>query len=122
MKSLSKDELKTLMNKQKAPCISLFMPTYRTGAELQQNQIRLRNLLREAEEKLLDSGLRAAEVKALLEPASGLLGNVIFWRQQSDGLAVFLSADTFSYYCLPVNFDELIVVADRFHVRPLLPV
>jgi len=122
MKSLSKDELKTLMNKQKAPCISLFMPTYRTGAELQQNQIRLRNLLREAEEKLLDSGLRAAEVKALLEPASGLLGNVIFWRQQSDGLAVFLSADAFSYYCLPVNFDELIVVADRFHVRPLLPV
>ncbi|MCX5845068.1 MAG: hypothetical protein NTW12_01710 [Deltaproteobacteria bacterium] len=122
MKSLSNYELKTLMNKQKAPCISLFMPTYRTGAELQQNQIRLRNLLREAEEKLLDGGLRTAEAKALLEPVSGLLGNVIFWRQQSDGLAVFLSADVFSYYCLPIDFDELIVVADRFHVRPLLPV
>jgi hypothetical protein len=122
MKSLSNYELKTLMNKQKAPCISLFMPTYRTGAEIQQNQIRLRNLLREAEEKLLDGGLRTAEAKALLEPVSGLLGNVIFWRQQSDGLAVFLSADVFSYYCLPIDFDELIVVADRFHVRPLLPV
>jgi hypothetical protein len=122
MKSLSNYELKTLMNKQKAPCISMFMPTHRTGAEIQQNQIRLRNLLREAEEKLLDGGLRTAEAKALLEPVSGLLGNVIFWRQQSDGLAVFLSADVFSYYCLPIDFDELIVVADRFHVRPLLPV
>lgn len=122
MKSLSNYELKTLMNKQKAPCISMFMPTHRTGAEIQQNQIRLRNLLREAEEKLLDGGLRTAEAKALLEPVSGLLGNVIFWRHQSDGLAVFLSADVFSYYCLPIDFDELIVVADRFHVRPLLPV
>jgi len=122
MKSISKDELKTLLNKQKAPCISLFMPTYRTGAEIQQNQIRFRNLLREAEEKLLASGLRATDIKKLLEPAHGLLGNVIFWRQQSDGLVIFLSADVFSYYCLPINFDELIVVTDRFHVKPLLPV
>ncbi len=122
MKSISKDDLKSLMNKQKGPCISLFMPTHRAGAEIQQNQIRLRNLLRDAEEKLLASGLRPAESKTLLEHASGLLGNVIFWRQQSDGLAVFLSADVFRYYCLPIHFDELIVVADRFHVKPLLPV
>jgi len=121
MKSISKDDLKSLINKQKGPCISLFMPTRRAGAEIQQNQIRLRNLLREAEEKLLASGLRPAEAKALLENASGLLGNVIFWRQQSDGLAIFLSTDVFRYYCLPTNFDELIVVADRFHVKPLLP-
>jgi hypothetical protein len=122
MKSISKDDLKSLMNKQKGPCISLFMPTHRAGAEIQQNQIRLRNLLRDAEEKLLASGLRPAESKTLLEHASGLLGNVIFWRQQSDGLAIFLSADVFRYYCLPITFDELIVVADRFHVKPLLPV
>ncbi|HYA15732.1 MAG TPA: hypothetical protein VEF33_15460 [Syntrophales bacterium] len=122
MKSISKDDLKFLMNKQKGPCISLFMPTHRAGAEIQQNQIRLRNLLREAEEKLLASGLRPAETRILLENASGLLGNVIFWRQQSDGLAIFLSAAVFRYYCLPISFDELIVVSDRFHVKPLLPV
>lgn len=121
MKSISRDQLKTLMNKQKAPCISLFLPTHRAGAEIQQNQIRLRNLLREAEEKLLANGLRAAEAKTLLEPAAGLLGNVLFWRQQSEGLAIFVSADVFSYYCLPITFDEFIVVTDRFHVKPLLP-
>ena len=121
MKSLSKDELKTLMSKQKGPCISLFMPAYRAGAEIQQNQIRFRNLLREAEEKLVANGHRSPEAKALLEPAQGLLGNVLFWRQQSGGLAIFLSADIFRYYLLPINLDELIVVADRFHVKPLLP-
>ncbi len=121
MKSLSKDELKILMRKQKGPCISMFMPAYRAGVEIQQNQIRFRNLLREAEEKLIANGSRASDAKALLEPAQVLSGNVPFWRQQNGGLAIFISSDTFRYYCLPINFDELIVVADRFHVKPLLP-
>ena len=122
MKTFSKDELKSLMAKQEGFCISIFMPTYRMGAPAQQNQIRLRNMLRVAEEKLLAGGCRPQEAKTLLEPLQGLIGNVIFWRHQSDGLAIFLSSSTFSYYCLPVNFDELIVVADRFHIKPLLQV
>jgi hypothetical protein len=122
MKTLSKDELKSLMAKQKGFCISMFMPTYRTGAEAQQNQIRLRNLLRVAEEKLLAGGCRPQEAKTLLEPVHGLVSNVIFWRHVSDGLAVFLSSSVFNYYCLPADFDELIVVADRFHIKPLLSV
>ncbi len=97
------------------------MPTFRTGAESQQNQIRFRNLLRKAEEKLLAGGLRPQEIKAMLEPAQALPGNVLFWRKQSDGLALFLSADLFRSFCLPEAFDELIMVADHFHIKPLLP-
>lgn len=121
MKSLSKNELKTLMSKQNGPCVSMFMPAYRAGAEIQQNQIRFRNLLREAEEKLIATGCRATEAKALLEAAQGLSGNIPFWRQQNGGLAIFISSGVFRNYSLPMNFDELIVVADRFHVNPLLP-
>jgi hypothetical protein len=121
MKSFSKDELKSLMAKQEGLCISMFMPTFRTGTETQQNQIRLRNLLRLAEEKLLATGCRPQEAKMFLEPVQGLVGNVIFWKRQSDGLAIFLSQDLFRYYCLPALLDELIIVADRFHVEPLLP-
>jgi hypothetical protein len=90
--------------------------------EIQQNQIRLRNLLREAEEKLLAGGLRPAEAKALLEPVQGILGNVLFRRRQRDGLAIFLSPDMFRFYCLPIDFKELVVIADRFHIKPLLPI
>ena len=122
MNALSQDELKTLMGKHQGLCISIFMPTFRTGAESQQNQIRFRNLLRSAEEKLLAGGLRSQELKELLEPAQALPGNVLFWRRQSDGLALFLCAGLFRCFCLPEAFDELIVVADRFHIRPLLPV
>ncbi len=91
MNAFSQDELKTLMGKHQGLCISIFMPTFRTGAESQQNQIRFRNLLRSAEEKLLAGGLRPQEIKELLEPAQALPGNVLFWRRQSDGLALFLS-------------------------------
>ncbi|MFH2075992.1 MAG: hypothetical protein ABIJ57_11715 [Pseudomonadota bacterium] len=121
MNALSQDELKTLMGKQQGLCVSIFMPTFRTGAEGQQNQIRFRNLLRKAEEKLLAGGLRSQEVKKFLEPTQALPGNVLFWRRQSDGLALFLAADLFRCFCLPETFDELIMVADRFHIKPLLP-
>ncbi|PIV00597.1 MAG: hypothetical protein COS57_15555, partial [Syntrophobacterales bacterium CG03_land_8_20_14_0_80_58_14] len=121
MNVLSQDEIKTLLGKHQGLCVSIFMPTFRTGAESQQNQIRLRNLLRSAEEKLLAGGLRPQEIKTLLEPAQALPGNVLFRRRQSDGLALFISADLFRCFCLPETFGELIIVADHFHVKPLLP-
>jgi hypothetical protein len=34
---------------------------------------------------------------------------------------MFVSLDTFRHYRLPVDFKELVVVADRFHIKPLLP-
>ncbi|MHB8771716.1 MAG: baeRF3 domain-containing protein [Syntrophales bacterium] len=122
MNAFSQDELTALMGKHQGLCVSIFMPTYRTGAESQQNPIRFKNLLRTAEEKLLAGGLRPQESKALLESAQALPGNVLFWRRQSDGLALFLSSDLFRSYCLPEPFAELVVVADTFHIKPLLPV
>jgi len=121
MNALSKEELKTLMQKRNDWCVSMFMPTYRTGVESQQNSIRLRNMIRQAEEALTSSGMRAHEAKEFLEPAMELVSNILFWRNQSDGLAIFLSRDIFRYFCLPDHLEELLVTADRFHMKPLLP-
>ena len=120
MNTLFSDELKILMQKQEGVCVSIFMPTHRAGAETRQNPIRLRNLLREAEDRLLESDMRAEEVKELLVPAQGVLGNSLFWRCQSDGLAMFISSKMFRCYCLPLGFKELLVATDRFHLKPLL--
>jgi hypothetical protein len=65
--------------------------------------------------------VRVPGVKELLEPAQRLLENEFFWRHQDDGLALFLSGSLFKYYRLPFQFQELVVVADRFHIKPLLP-
>jgi len=121
MHAFSQDELKTLTAKHPGLCISIFMPTFRSGAESQQNQIRFRNLLRRAEEKLLAGSVRPQESRELLEPAQALAGNVLFWRKQSDGLALFLAKDFFRCFSLPEPFEELITVAERFQIKPLLP-
>lgn len=121
MSVLSREEVQSLVQTANPPCVSIFLPTYRAGSETQQNPIRLKNLLRTAEERLADWGLRAPEAEELLAPARRLVDDGSFWQYQSDGLALFRSPDLFRTYRLPVTFSELSVVEDRFHVKPLFP-
>jgi hypothetical protein len=124
MDIFSKDELRTLVDEQTPGClsVSLYMSTQRPGsAEVQQNPVRLKKLLREAQERLVSAGLKKTEAEAYLQNASTLLEDSFFWMDMSDGLAIFLSRDSFRYYKLPAQFPDLAVVANRFHVKPLLP-
>lgn len=121
MNLLNSAELKTLTTRYPGLCLSLFMPTHRAGRDTQQDPIRFKNLLQEAENRLRDFDLRTPEVQGLLEPARRRLDDSAFWRHQSDGLAVFLSPEMSRFYRLPLKFEELLVVTDRFHVKPLLP-
>lgn len=118
---LTGDDLRSLIERKEGLCISLFMPTHRMGTETQQNQIRYRNLLREAEEKLIESDLRPQEIKEFLQPAQDLIGDIPFWQNQSDGLALYVSPVSFNYFRLPINFEELVIVTNRFHLKPIIP-
>jgi hypothetical protein len=108
------------MEKKETPCVSIYMPTYRTSPEAKQNPIRFKNLLKEAEDRLIGSGLRRPEARTLLKPGENLLKDSLFWQYQSDGFAAFISSGGFRYYRLPTSFKELLVVTDRFHIKPLL--
>lgn len=122
MNILSRDELRSLMQEKLGTCVSIYMPTLTKGVETQQNQIRYKNLLRETEEHLVSSGLRPSEAKDLIAPAQEIAGDASFWWNQTGGLALFLSLDFFKYYRFPQDFEELVVVTDRFHLKPLLPI
>lgn len=120
MQIFIKDELNTLVAPRPGPCVSLYLPTHRIPMEIQQDRLRLKNLLRQAEEVLTERGLRAPEAKALLEPAEKLLLDTLFWKGQQDGLAVFLAPGFDRHYPLPVDLPELAIVGERFHLKPLL--
>jgi len=120
MDVLSREELKGLLRKKEGPGISIYMPSYRTSPETKQNPIRFKNLLKEAEDRLTASGLRKPEARKLLKPAKALLEDSPFWKHQNDGLAAFIASGFFRYFRLPVAFKELLVVTDRFHIKPLL--
>ncbi len=121
MDLLNREHLKALAETQADPCISLFMPTFRFESDQEQNPIRLKNLLKEARQQLKASDRREDEIEALLKPVQATLDDSAFWRDLSDGLAIFLTPDSASMYRLPLPLDELVVVGKRFHLKPLFP-
>lgn len=122
MDRFSRADLRELMDEQTGTRITLTMPTHRSGPETQQNPIRLKNLKRQAEDQLVATGLRATEAHDRLSAVEALLADSGFWRQQSDGLAVFVGVDgAVRSYRVPLALDEAVVVGPRFHVKPLLP-
>jgi hypothetical protein len=121
MDVLSRDDLDLLVRQSRWPCVSLYMPTHRSGPETQQDPIRLKNLIRRAEERLAAAGIRRPDASEVLRPARELLEDEAFWRHQSEGIALFLRTGWFRSYRLPLAFEELVVASDRFHVSALLP-
>lgn len=114
-------DIEMLMAPREAPCVSVFLPTHRMGPSTEQDPVRLKNLLADAESRLIDEGLRRPVARELLAPAVGLLNERPFWQHQSDGLALFLAKGWWHTYRLPLELPELTVVAKRFHVKPVVP-
>jgi hypothetical protein len=121
MDAICLNDVKSIISKDSGAHVSIFMPTHSRGGVDQQDPIRLRNLIRVAEEKLVANGMRAAEARVMLRPASELLTDNLFWRQQSDGLALFLDSDTFFHYRVPLGLKEEVGVGERYYIKPLVP-
>jgi len=123
MSLLAVEELKELVGQPKGLFVSIYMPIDRVTAEIQQNSTRLKDLIQEATRTLVETGLDDREVSDFLQPIQELVdSDGSFWvEDNNDGLAVFLTSGVFRYYRLPLSFQELVVVTDRFHLKPLLP-
>lgn len=120
MSFLSIEELKELVEQPQGLCVSIYMPTVRLGSETQQNSVRFKNLIRQAEAELEKHELQQTDIDELLQPAIALDEDE-FWQQQDAGLAVFIAAGFFRFYRVPIDMIELVVVSDRFHLKPLIP-
>jgi hypothetical protein len=121
MDAVCLDDIKNLLRKNSGVHISIFMPAHSGGGVDQQDPIRLRNLIRVSEDKMVARGMRAAAARFILRPADALLTDNLFWRQQSDGLALFLNANTFFHYRVPIELKEEVGVGDRYYIKPLVP-
>jgi hypothetical protein len=101
--------------------VSLYLPTVRAGAQTRENPIRLKNLLRAAEEELIAAGMRPTLARDLL----ALAHELEFVQEQhadlGDGLALFIDDRGARYYRLPIEVPEMAVVAERFELKPLMP-
>lgn len=121
MNLLSKIEIQNLYQENDKFCVSIYLPTLQAGQETRQNSIRFKNLLDEAESKLVAAGSNDEEANKILKAAKAKIEDYDFWQHQGSGLACFIAQGKTRYYRLPQNFSELVVVSDRFTLKPLLP-
>jgi hypothetical protein len=63
--------------------------SHRAGPEVQQDPIRLKNLLRQATDALQADGVRAPMLHSVLAPLRRLVNDGLFGQHQSDGLALY---------------------------------
>jgi release factor family 3 len=119
MDSLNHDYAAGLFNNPESPCVSLYQPTHRVHPDNEQDPIRFRNLVKELEQSLRrDYSTR--DVRPLLEPFHKLVEDRAFWNCTLNGLAVLGARGFFRTYRLQRAVPELAIVADSFHLKPLL--
>lgn len=118
MELLTKELIQELLSSGQAPCLSLYMPTYRTHPENMKNPIRFKNLVSEMEKSLLQK-YSDNEIKIFLQPLEDLINDNEVWNYTKDGLAVFSASGLFKVVGLDKSVEELAIVADSFHTKPL---
>jgi hypothetical protein len=121
MKLFSMDALRSLTAPQERPCLSIYMPGVKAGGEVRQNSIRFKNLLKQAEEIMVEAGYRGADTRLFLGPGYELVVDEMFWQRLSEGFVVFLSTNTTRFYRLPLTFEEMVLLGDSFYIKPLMP-
>lgn len=120
MDRFTSSDLESLVNAQPDIAVSIFIPMFRAGREVQQNSIRYKNAITAAEKQMAKQ-TDEATAKSLLQDQAKLASDDDYWQQQSDGLAIFISSERCERYRLPASFDAQVEVGKRFHVKPLLP-
>lgn len=123
MSLITKKEIGELHDLNQENCISIFIPTHRAGKKVlqQEDTLMLKNQLKEVKNKLAKKGLHADVVNKMTAPVQELIDDSSFWREQSDGLAIFI-ADGFSKtYTLPIYFKEFNYISNSFYLKPLMP-
>lgn len=121
MKIALNESLLRFLEDAQRPRISIYFPTELAGPETRQNPIRLKNLVREVRNQLLQEDHSEDAADALLRPINDLIPDFEFWQHQQHGLAILLAGEEMRFYKLPYSVPELALAGYRFHIRPLFP-
>jgi len=101
------------------PCISLYQTTHRNSPDKKQDPIVFKNLLQVIEQEL-ERIYNLTETTTLMQPFYDLKEDASFWNNTLDGIAVLANPEKCIVYKLSRSMPNLAVVADDFHITPLI--
>jgi hypothetical protein len=121
MAEFTNEELRSLLAQDSGPFVSLLMPVVHTGSDHNQNKTRLKNLLRKADDMLNAMHVSRTQIDDMLAPGWASIENDAIFRDE--GLAMFLgnNPDSFRFYWVAIPLEEQVIVANSFHIKPLMP-
>ena len=119
MNSLDSYSATDIFSASEPPFLSLYQPTHRSHPENQQDPIRFRNLVKMLAESLAQE-FTDRTIPPVLDPFWKLADDADFWNHTYDGLAVLGAPGIFRVYRLSRPVPELAIVAQSFHLKPLL--
>jgi hypothetical protein len=121
MNAIDRATLLRLAENSQWPSVSLYLPVDHTGTRTDGDRIRLRNLAKQAPERLALDGIDRAAADTMLSGVLAVAADDAAWGGGPSGLAVFVTADGAEALWLDVAMPEMMVVGDRFYLRPVYP-
>ena len=100
--------------------VSIYVSTSPLKQEAQASRIELKNLSGEATRQLETAGADRRGVEEIRDTLDELVADDDFWAEQARSLALFASPHGVRTFRLPSRLPQLVEVADRFYVKPLL--
>lgn len=119
--TLTAAEMRHLAGDTRGPHLTIFQPTHRTGPEVSQGALRLKNLLREARHRLEERDVAERQRDLLVARFADLVQDQPFWEHQLDGLALLVNEEGQRHVSLPYAVGELVVAGPGFQLTPLVP-
>ncbi|HZG00305.1 MAG TPA: hypothetical protein VEY71_04845 [Chitinophagales bacterium] len=112
------DTLNQLKNVTSACCVTIVMNTHRTKPDNLQDPIRLKNLVREADQRMQTE--TSKDIAKAVSAKLHALVDEINHDYNLDGLALFVNEDMAVYERLPVTVQDRVVIHSTFATRDLL--
>ncbi len=111
-------EVQHLQSIQGYPAISILLPTHRDAPHNRADQIRVKNLVKQATDRLLSEFPRR-DIEPLLTRLDALVAQIDY-RCALDGLALFVNQDVDRKFYLPFPVKEQVVIDETFATRDLV--
>lgn len=112
--------LRSLVAPRPGPVITLYVPLLRTFAQARANAAAYEGAVSDAEAKLEDAGLSAAETQSIRQQLDVVETDLRRLERPAAGLAILHDRAGMHVYALPDEPQRSVTVAENFALRPLL--
>ncbi|WP_099826909.1 hypothetical protein [Oceaniglobus indicus] len=101
-------------------CVSIYLATTPLTQQIGQSRTRLTQLVKDAVQQLEAANVDKRRIAALEDHFETVQDDDDFWEDQAHSLAILATPDKILTFRLPNELSEVVTVADRFHLKPLL--